>query len=800
MFRVVLLFTIALYLFSCHSIDPQNLSGDQEDLIQVARLDSILRLEDDKKMDWLLRQELNASDKEIKNGLYHFVKGEHFYKDKEIDSALFHMHLCSDLTTQKQGLDTLYHLSKLYIAKFESRGNRNYRKAKELFKSNLRELEGNKSYEQIAHENLYFLASAQRSLLEFDEALKIVDQLQLGVENLSTIDSQMWVKSRIIEANIQYEKDNWNQSDSIYQNLIEVCEKSQSLNHRLTYLLNAHTIVLMNNGLYKRAKDNIWKILSINPDQEYYKFIYHYLSLNVDDINYAYHLNVILDDSLYLAIEDYRVRDLLEVSLNKCAKYGNYELGDRCLSEVSPYYPVVDSLSIGDYNYQIELLVYRTLRDMKDHKDASIYLREYLTVDSFLTKLYMQIEDYDDRLSWFGYQNDFYDTWLNLMYHYDRDNPLFPFVMDKRKYLLTDSHVYLDRKKAKKNLERLKKWSSGHTRPIFTYFAGHSSKYLYFINQDSVGVLQLDVNDIEFNDIVMTIINSLIVQDDQICMNTYLQDFSEILELDKLLDKELSRIIYIPDQILYKIPLQLLMDAEGDMIGMNYQVSNSFSLTSLLRYITRDSEDPIDKKSVAAFSFSDKETLLRKSKYSYLELPNSYLQIKEIEESLKNQEIAFSIFSGDQCTKDHFLNKISKASVIHLSTHGYATDVSISDAYLLFRQSYGDLDYLRFEELESLGPIEAELLFVDSCESLNGVGGHAGGMHSILSYFGMYNIKNIIATHYPLNDQLAMKMSNHFYRDYRNSIDDIGNALFNASNAACTTEDYSSFLVQHYIN
>ncbi|MEX0721145.1 MAG: CHAT domain-containing protein [Balneolaceae bacterium] len=243
----------------------------------------------------------------------------------------------------------------------------------------------------------------------------------------------------------------------------------------------------------------------------------------------------------------------------------------------------------------------------------------------------------------------------------------------------------------------------------------------------------------------------------------------ENLDLDEL-PPGTKRITVIPDNYLYRIPLEVL-PTKKPFSSISYGSANYLIEDYHFRYFTSLQEYENNKRSTrsattedfsvfAISEFKDVSTLNLPS------LPFATFEATSVSSALPSFPDK-NIYTGSSATKQEFKNKVSSSRMIHVATH---SEVSEQDP--LFSTIYlkGDVDSDTLESDQALyayelfdTTLESEFIMLNSCSSGSGNYMQGTGIMGISRALRYAGAKSLALNLWSVNDKVASIFATDFY-------------------------------------
>lgn len=234
---------------------------------------------------------------------------------------------------------------------------------------------------------------------------------------------------------------------------------------------------------------------------------------------------------------------------------------------------------------------------------------------------------------------------------------------------------------------------------------------------------------------------------------------------DKVKGKEL---LIVPDGILSYLPFEVLLTEpvtkkQPNYSGLPYLIRNNVcsTLNSASIYFSYSQKKQPNFGKIIAFapsySFFDRSDTTNKNDYVLMPL----LHVKSELESIST---FFNpvIYKGEQATKEHFLSKAPKASVLHLAMHAVLNDEKPLQSHLVFAPDGESSEMFEVSELFGM-ELNADLVVLSACNSGNGKLNKGEGIMSLSTGFQYAGVPSVVMTHWDVNDKYSADLMAGFY-------------------------------------
>lgn len=226
-----------------------------------------------------------------------------------------------------------------------------------------------------------------------------------------------------------------------------------------------------------------------------------------------------------------------------------------------------------------------------------------------------------------------------------------------------------------------------------------------------------------------------------------------------------KEVFVIPDGKVGLIPFDLLLSGEDSpksLLDEEYNVRLLPSLTTFLEPEQASSPSGVVPFLVGNLTYRSANPL-----------PHTKDEIRTIEHLLHRQQLAVTdrILQSDQATHDTVLAGLSNASVHHLATHAYVSQLSVEaldqpdgdEPALLLSGS----DTLRASEIVSRGRwLNADLTVLSACQTAIGPYQVGEGLLGLGRAFLIAGSRKVLVSLWPVSDSATAKLMEAFYRGY----------------------------------
>lgn len=295
---------------------------------------------------------------------------------------------------------------------------------------------------------------------------------------------------------------------------------------------------------------------------------------------------------------------------------------------------------------------------------------------------------------------------------------------------------------------------------------------------DYLYVSYLSNNEININKITFESSEKALFTDvaDQIALSkTNLKDLYDIFDflgIESATDASKSNMIVIPDNYLYRIPLEILPSENPETTtsyGSATYLIEKFNIeyfASLQEYHSDTRNQSLNFSSdLSAFAISDFSNF----QDSYLPtLPFATQEVRSIS-GILNSFDEKNIFIEKEATKTAFLNEVSNAKIVHIATHSEVSeqDPLFSTIYLNDYNSESNINSLYAYELFDQR-LNNELIMLNSCSSGSGNYLQGSGIMGITRALRYAGAKSMALNLWAVNDKVAYEFAAIFYKSLNN--------------------------------
>lgn len=227
-------------------------------------------------------------------------------------------------------------------------------------------------------------------------------------------------------------------------------------------------------------------------------------------------------------------------------------------------------------------------------------------------------------------------------------------------------------------------------------------------------------------------------------------------------DPMTEEIIIVPDEILSKLPFEVLVQSisgdESYFYELNYLIKKydiRYALSS--NELTIKSKKRIAEKEFLGIGFSGSTPTDNRSE-AFGALPGTEEEIKFLKSRFDGDYLL-----GMEGTKTAFLKKAKDYDVLHLAVHGSANNTSRFESNLIFNGNSDNV--LNTNDLYAAN-LNARLAVLSACESGVGQINKGEGTFSIARGFAIVGVPSIVMSLWRVNDKIGSEIMMKFHKNF----------------------------------
>lgn len=252
---------------------------------------------------------------------------------------------------------------------------------------------------------------------------------------------------------------------------------------------------------------------------------------------------------------------------------------------------------------------------------------------------------------------------------------------------------------------------------------------------------------------------------------TNLEDLYDLyVSLDLDIPKHTELITVIPDNYLYRIPLEVLPTRSPDS-PVSFGSTRYMIEDHHFRYFTSLKEYDGNRRTLsnglendfAAFAISDFKDFTINDLPS---LPFATVESRNIENALTSLGQK-KVFNGDQATKEAFKRSVENSRLVHVATHSEVSEQNplFSTIYLNNPDAEADLEseqaLYAYELFDT--PLNSEFIMLNSCSSGSGNYIQGSGIMGISRALRYAGAKSLALNLWSVNDKIASEFATDLY-------------------------------------
>jgi len=250
-------------------------------------------------------------------------------------------------------------------------------------------------------------------------------------------------------------------------------------------------------------------------------------------------------------------------------------------------------------------------------------------------------------------------------------------------------------------------------------------------------------------------------------------------------------VVLVPDRMLNLVPFASLPDGKGYLAEKGQIIHTVSSERDLL-----SSKSPAHRSGLLAFG-SPKFDLefdlaqhhapsnqLREAaipcealeKIDFRPLPGAALELREIDSTWQHLNPAepAALITGDQATRDRFLDAAPQYRILHIATHAFVLDRGCGDGNpllhsgLVFAGANRDrqASILTAQQIASLDLSGVDWAVLSACNTGGGVLSDGEGVLGLERAFRIAGARNVVMTLWPVDDRVTERFMRHLYSQH----------------------------------
>lgn len=250
-----------------------------------------------------------------------------------------------------------------------------------------------------------------------------------------------------------------------------------------------------------------------------------------------------------------------------------------------------------------------------------------------------------------------------------------------------------------------------------------------------------------------------------------------------------SQITFIPDNILFQIPFEVLLNPNtGKMLINSHTISYHYSTylwnKSMNKQVPKEQGilaiAPVfenNQNLTINANFRDRhfddDYLYKISSKDIPSLPFTGIETKEIVRLFKAKGFLNQLLISNEATKENFLSQSNQYSILHIASHGYVSKTSPNNSgFFLYTIDENPsinktIGFINMSEVYSL-KTNADLVVLSSCNSGVGPVYEGEGLMALPRGFIFAGVPNVIASLWKVHDEKTKDLMLLFYQHLLN--------------------------------
>jgi CHAT domain-containing protein len=246
-----------------------------------------------------------------------------------------------------------------------------------------------------------------------------------------------------------------------------------------------------------------------------------------------------------------------------------------------------------------------------------------------------------------------------------------------------------------------------------------------------------------------------------------------------------ERVIFIPDDVLYRIPFAALHDGRSSFLIERHEISiaPSMALLNSSRAVEEDRGLPV------VLIGADQSTAAGQPS-----LPAVHGEIARLRMLYRRTRV----LEGKACTKDNVIPALEGASLVHFAGHALTRTRTVDPALVLV-PARGDDGLLYPREITRLDMDRTRLVVLGACGTADGQNGSEGPL-SIARAFLAAGAGSVMATLWEIDDERSSSLLGSFHRALKNDLrpeQALRTVQLNAIHQGTAPADWAAFEILH---
>ena len=235
-----------------------------------------------------------------------------------------------------------------------------------------------------------------------------------------------------------------------------------------------------------------------------------------------------------------------------------------------------------------------------------------------------------------------------------------------------------------------------------------------------------------------------------------------------------TKLIVVPDGVLHRVPLEVLIDSTGKKMLESHVVSYVPS-SRVLALLRRPGKPPIDPMPLLAASSSPEGTT-QQSKVGPIQrgifdldggelppLPAANDEVKSVAQIFGTRSV---VVSGEQAKESNIkAQPLDRFRILHFAVHGLLSTNYPERSALIFRDdpASGEDGLLQAREISQLR-LSADLVTLSACDTGTGKIKGQEGVAALVRPFLIAGAQSVVANLWQADDEFTLTLMREFYR------------------------------------
>jgi len=558
----------------------------------------------------------------------------------------------------------------------------------------------------------------------FEKANTILEEgVVIGIETKNDYELiQFFAK----QANLYKQQNNIEKMHSKYQQVFKKLQIDSTQNTILK--------VLKYNDLKPLGNTNIIGII-LNASINYYSAYSN--TKSIDYLKIAHQLNIITSEMYtdYYNISGYSdkthhtLEKINESLLNTAFLLKDEAINNDVLQKIEESHSKISWKKFLNSNQRKHINIPDSILDKEQHIKANLHF--------YKKKLFLSNES----------DNEKNMLWKEKLFNLQKElNTLTDWYQKNYSSYFNQTQKIFDLKQLKSKLKKRQK--------IFKYIFTEHSVYLFTISKNDTQLYLLgDKNDLlnTIKPLLKSLTNYNSTQYKKLAKDTY-----KVLLPSRIIDNTRRKeLIFILDDILHYLPLEVLIDNDNTYLVEKYAISYT---PSLLLWNEQSQVKKAKKPKIGIFAPTYKKqpnnNPERNEDVALLGANNEALQIAKLFNS--------DVFTGDNAIKQEFIKKAEDYSILHLAMHSTINNTNSEFSNLAFTSSTED-NKLFISELYTMS-FKADLAVLSACNTAIGNEQKGEGLVNVSRAFTYAGVPSTVTSLWKVPDLETEQIMVNFYK------------------------------------